>query len=155
MKVNIFLEDAVRTKEFQDFTATLYPHGITYMSHTIRNPNGAAKSFYSDIKWGEHFIEQEYIKKDAVMNHSFKTNTLIIPWRSVGLTESQRLIYNIRENDFKKYNGLTISFRHDRYHHIIGLATDVKSFNLPDYCLKNPQVIMDCMNLFKNSYEAH
>lgn len=154
MHVSIFLEDAARSKEFQDFTATLYPHGITYMSHTIRDQNGEAKSFYSDSTWGRHFIKQGYLKQDAVMNHSFNTNTLFIPWKSVGLTESQRIIYNVRENDFKKYNGLTISFRDKNYHHTIGLATDTKTFNLPDYCLKHPQVLMDCMNLFKNSYSA-
>ena len=152
MRFNVCFEDVVRSKEFQDFTATLYPHGITYMSHTVCAPNGEAKSFYSDINWGRHFIEQEYIKHDAVMNHSFNTNTLFIPWKSVGLTQAQRLIYNVRENDFKKYNGITISFRQNRHHHIIGLSTDTKSYNLPGYCFKNPQVLMDLMNLFKNSY---
>ena len=153
MKPTISFTDAQRDQEFRDFVATLYPFGITYLSHTVRKPNGSINLFYSDMDWGRRFLEEEYILVDAAMMHAFNTKTHFIPWNSLFLDPEQKRIYNEREYDFNKHNGLSLSFRDGNNHHVIGLATDSKNFNLPTRCLETPQIFMDCVRFVQNIYK--
>lgn len=153
MQVKIDFTDAQRDQEFRDFVATLYPFGITYMSHTALKPDNKAYLFYSDMDWGRHFLENNYFQRDSAMKHAFKTKTHFIPWNSLFLGPDEKKIYNEREHEFKKYNGMSLSFHDGANHHIIGLATDSKSFNLPARCLETPQVLMDCVKFVRNMYK--
>lgn len=145
--------DPLKEREFYDFLSTLLPYGITYLSHTIREPSGDATLFYSDMKWGSHFIEKKYYIRDAVMGHAFKTHTFVIPWDSVALNQDQHRIFQDREENFHKYNGLTISYRDGARHHLVGLATDSKTYDLSKFCLQTPQIMMDCLLFAKNTYK--
>lgn len=145
--------DYAKEKEFNDFLSTLRPYGVTYLSHTVREPNGDAVLFYSDMDWGTYFIGGKYYDKDAIVKHACKTNTFVIPWSSVAMDSEQRKIYQDREEKFRKYNGITISFRDGARHHLIGLATDTKSYELSKFCLQTPQVMLDCLTFVRNAYK--
>ncbi len=154
MHIKPSFANAERSQEFMDFCSTLYPHGVTYMSHTVIDTQGNAEVFYSDKDWGARFMEQHYIQTDAVMRHALNTKTLFIPWNCLLHTRVQKEIHLERENDFHKYNGLALSFRNGPYQHAIGFATDTPGYLLADYFRNHAPVLIDCINLSKNIYSC-
>lgn len=152
MHISSSYANPTRSKEFMDFCSTLYPHGVTYMSHTVLDNSGNAEIFYSDLEWGKRYVEGRYIEKDAIMRHALNTKTLFIPWNCLLLNATQKEIYLERENDFRKFNGLALSFRNGPYQHALGFATDTPGYDLADYFRNHAPVLIDCLNLFKKVY---
>ena len=137
--------------EIQDkldlFFEELKEVGVAYIGHGVVSDQGNHTGYFSDKKWGELYVQNQYFFDEPILNNYEKNEIDLISW---GKVEDQHSIAHIRNEFTNVISGVTICKKDNGFNTFFNLGFK-QDIDLARFSFLKKDIILEYFTAF-NKY---